>query len=100
MIFYFKSLRSDFTDLYASKYLKLYTYSQPAGRKMNSKTKTKVYRKVIDEVTKEYEGADEFIRNKIKKLCSEHRISIEEIRLYIFVFVMLRTQFSYVHSLE
>ena len=67
---------------------------------MNLKTKISIYKKIIDEVTKEYEGSGEFIRNKINELCSEHGISAEEVRLYIFMFVMLRTQFSYVHSLE
>ena len=50
---------------------------------MNLKTKIKIYRKVIDEVSKEYEGAGEFIRNKINELCSEHGISTEEVHLYI-----------------
>ena len=50
---------------------------------MNSKTKMKIYRKVIDEVSKEYEGAGEFICNKIRALCSEHGISIEEVCLYV-----------------
>ena len=53
---------------------------------MNSKTKIKIYRRVIDEVSKEYEGASEFVRNKINELCSEHGISTEEVRLYIFMF--------------
>ena len=60
---------------------------------MNSKTKIKIYRKVIDEVSKKYEGASEFIRNKINELCLEHGVSTEEVGLYIFMFVMLRTQF-------
>ena len=50
---------------------------------MNSKTTIKIYRKVIDEVTKEYEGAGEFICNKISELCLEHGISTEEVRLYV-----------------
>ena len=56
----------------------------------------------------EYEGAREFISNKINELCSEQGISTEEVRLYIFkikrletycleylflCFVMLRTEF-------
>ena len=67
---------------------------------MNLKTKINIYKKIIDEVTKEYEDFGEFIRNKINELCSEHGISTEEVRLYIFMFVMLHTQFSYVNSLE
>ena len=63
---------------------------------MNSKTKMKIYRIVIEEVTKEYEGAGKFICNKINELCSEHGISTEEIRLYICYatyIVWLRIQF-------
>ena len=71
----------------------------PAG-KMNIKNKINIHQKVLKEISKNYEGADEFIQNKIKELCSEHGISTEEVRLYIFMFVMLPTQFSYVHSLE
>ena len=49
---------------------------------MNLKTKVNICRRVIDEVSKEYEGAREFISNKINELCSEHGISTEELRLY------------------
>ena len=45
---------------------------------MNSKIKI-----VIEEVSKEYEGASEFIRNKINELCSEHGTSTEEVRLCV-----------------
>ena len=55
---------------------------------MNSKTKIKIYRKVIDEVSKEYEGASDFIRNKINELCLEHGASTRR-----YVFVILHTQF-------
>ena len=79
------------------------------------KTKIKIYKKVIKEVCKEYEGASEFIGNKINELCFEREVSTEEVRFYIFLrrletysvleylfscFLMLCTQFSYVHSLE
>ena len=53
---------------------------------MNSKTKIKIHRKVIEEVSKENEGASEFIRNKINEPRSEHGISTEEVCLYIFTF--------------
>ena len=53
---------------------------------MNLKTKINIYKRVLDETTKEYEGTGKFIRNKINKLCLEHRISTEEVRLYIFMF--------------
>ena len=53
---------------------------------MNSKTKIRIYRKVIEEVCKQYEGAREFIDNKINELFSEHEISSGEVYFYIFMF--------------
>ena len=83
---------------------------------MNSKTKIDVYKKDIEEVCEKFEGALEFINHKVDELCFQEAISTEEVRLYIFkikrletysvleylflCFVMLRTQFSYVHSLK
>ena len=61
---------------------------------MNAKNKIKIYHKVIENVCKEYENTREFIHNKINELCSEHGISADEARSYIFVFVMPRTQFE------
>ena len=65
-------------------HLKLYTSLIPAGR-MDSKTKIKIYKKVIEKICQNYEVAREFISNKITELCSEERISTEEVRLYIFL---------------
>ena len=39
----------------------------------------------------EYEGASEFISNKINELCSEQGISTEEVRLYILKIKRLET---------
>ena len=55
----------------------------PAGR-MNAKSKIRIYKKIIEEVCREYEDAQEFISNKVKKLCSKEGVSTEEGRLYIF----------------
>ena len=49
--FYFISVRPDLYRPFMP-HLKLYTYQQPTGR-MNSKTKVKFYKKVIEEVSKE-----------------------------------------------
>ena len=76
--FYFISVRPDFYRPFMP-HLKLYTYPLPAG-KMNSKTKIKIYKRVIEEVGKEYVGASEFMSNKINELCSKHGISTEEVR--------------------
>ena len=51
---------------------------------MNSKPKITIYKKLTEEMCKQYEGATEFVTNKINKFCSEHEISTEEVRLYIF----------------
>ena len=63
---------------------------------MNSKTKIKIYRIVIEEVSKEYENARESINSKINELCLEHGISTEEVCLYVCYAtyaVWLRTKF-------
>ena len=52
---------------------------------MSTKTKINIYRKVIEKVSNKYEGAEELIQNKINELGSEHGISTEKVRLYIFV---------------
>ena len=62
---------------------------------MNLKAKIKIYRKVINELGSRFEGAAEFIQNRLKELCSEHGISAEEVGLYIFLCLL-----CYVHSLE
>ena len=67
---------------------------------MNSKRKIRIYRIVINEVSREYGNTKEFIHNKLNELCSEHVISAEEVCLYIFKFVIRRTQFSCIRSLE
>ena len=75
-------------------------YSQPVGRKNYINTKIKIHKKVIDEVTKEHNGAREFIHNKTNELCLEHGISTDKVRIYTIMFLMPRTQFGYIYSLE
>ena len=67
---------------------------------MDTKTKIEIYRKIIDKVIIEYDGSSEFIRNKIHELCSEHGISADKVRIYVSMFVMPRTQFGCIYSLE
>ena len=67
---------------------------------MNSKIKIRIYQTVINEVSRVYEDTIDFINKRLNELCSEHGMSAEEICLYIFIFVMLHTQFSYAHSLS
>ena len=56
----------------------------PAGR-MNTKSKIRINKKIIEEVWRENDGAREFIDNKVKELCSQKGISTEEVRLHIFL---------------
>ena len=51
---------------------------------MNAKSKIKIYKKIIEEDCREYEGAHEFISYKVKELCFQEGISTEKVRLYIF----------------
>ena len=51
---------------------------------MNSKIKMRIYCTVINEVSTKYATTQEFINKKSNELCSEHGISAEEVRVYIF----------------
>ena len=50
--------------------------------KMNSKSNNKIYKKIIEEVCKEYKGTKEVINNKIKELCAQEGILIDEVRTW------------------
>ena len=54
--------------------------------KMNLKTRIKIYQKLINELGSRFKGAEKFIQNRLKELCSEHGISAEEVRLYIYFY--------------
>ena len=43
------------------------------------KSKNKIYKKINEDVWKEYEGAKEFVTNKVKALCSQEGILTEEV---------------------
>ena len=63
---------------------------------MNS---NKIYKKTIEEVCREYEGAKEFINNKIKKLCVQDGILIDEVstwfkaNLFFIIFLAVKRFF-------
>ena len=58
-----------------------------------------MYCTVSNEVPTKYKTTREFINKRLNELCSEHGISAEVVRLYIFMLVVLRTQFSFERSL-
>ena len=47
---------------------------------MNSKSKIKIYKKIIEGVCREYNGAMAFIVNKAKELCFQEGIFTYEVR--------------------
>ena len=49
---------------------------------MNSKSKNKVYKNVIEHVCNKYDGAKEFVDNRIKELCFQEVILIDEVRTW------------------
>ena len=65
---------------------------------MNLKTQIKIYEKLVSELGGTFK-AEDYIKSRIKELCSECGISTEEVSLCIYIFI-LRIQFSHIHSLE
>ena len=63
-----------------------------------SNTKLNVYKKVLQEVCEKFNGAEQYIKERIKELWSESRLSIDEVCLRmittIFKAVLLK---SYKH---
>ena len=52
---------------------------------MKLKTQIKMYQKLLSELGRKYDGADDFISSRVKELCLVHGILEEEVRLYIFL---------------
>ena len=47
---------------------------------MNNTKKLNVYKKVLQELCEKFDGAEEFIREKIEGICSEEKVlSVEEV---------------------
>ena len=59
---------------------------------MKLKTQMRIYQKLVTELGGRYDGAEEFINNRVKELCSEHGILEEEVRFCIYIL-------SYAYSL-
>ena len=51
---------------------------------MKLKTQIKIYQKLVSELGRKYDGAEDFINTGVKGLCLEYGI-LEEVRLYIFL---------------
>ena len=46
--------------------------------------KFNVYKKVLQEVCEMFDGAKEFIRDKIKEICSDEKLSVEEVTKFVY----------------
>ena len=46
--------------------------------------KFNVYKKVLQEVCEKFDGAKEFIRDKIKEICSDEKLSVEEVTKFVY----------------
>ena len=46
--------------------------------------KINVYKKVPQEVRKKFDGAEEFIRDKIEEICNNEKLSVEEVTKFVY----------------
>ena len=44
-----------------------------------SNTKLNIYKKVLQEVSEKFNGAEQYIKGRIEVLCSESKLSVEEV---------------------
>ena len=44
--------------------------------------KTKIYKKVLKKISEKYERAEEFINSRIKEICSQEKLPVEEISIF------------------
>ena len=54
--------------------------------------KIKVYKNVLKEVAEKYDGAEDFINNRIDEICSQEMLSGEEVIYFLVSF--LQSMFS------
>ena len=49
--------------------------------------KIKIYKTVLKEVSEKYDGADDFINRRIKEICSQEKLSAEEVIYFLYFLV-------------
>ena len=49
-----------------------------------NKTKLKVYKKVLHEVCQKFNGAEEFINQKIEGICCQGKLLVEEVIYFVY----------------
>ena len=49
-----------------------------------NKTKLKVYKNVLDQVFEKFERSTEFIKEKIKEICFQRKLSVREVTYFVY----------------
>ena len=52
-----------------------------------NKTKVEDYREILRDVSQNFKGAENFIKQRIAEICERKKISVEEI-FYFYIFLM------------
>ena len=48
-----------------------------------NETKLNVYKKVLPKVCSKFDGAQEFIKEKIEEICCQEKLSVEEVTYFV-----------------
>ena len=51
--------------------------------------KIKIYKRVLKDASEKYEGAEEFINGRIAEICSQEKLSVEELIYFLYIFFSL-----------
>ena len=66
---------------------------------MNS-AKLNVYRKVLQEIWEKFDGAEEFIRDRIQEICCNKKLSAEEITYFAYERLQQLLKLNYLSLLK
>ena len=50
-----------------------------------NKTKIEIYQEVLREVSQNFEGVEEFIKQRIQEICDRKKISVEEVIYFVYM---------------
>ena len=50
-------------------------------------SKIKIYKRVLKEVSEKYYGAEEFVSSEIEQICSQQKLSAEEVIYFLCFFL-------------
>ena len=51
--------------------------------------KVRIYKKVFEEIDEKNNGAEDFINNRIEEICSQEKLSAEEVFIFLLIFYRL-----------